>query len=310
MKRLLSIALVLFHLVSFGPIRDVLAFSSQSTSFTLTSGALNEGGKDRIAISTKLWQDAIAEPWIGRVQSANYILTSGLISAIQSNQPILTQNIPYQAWQMNSSKDNAFDLDDYIQSPEGYPLSFTVSGNSKININIDPNTHIVNLSQSPDWYGVEKVYFYATDTQNSTISSNKVILQVENIQGQDKPVIVDIQTVPSIIKEGDLVKILVKGRDLDSEPLSFTYSDSFTETNRWQEGELWFSEATWQTSSNSTGHYTIKVTISDPTPLTDTESVLINIGNFNHPPVLSLIAALSFNEGGFSANCAFCHRYR
>ncbi|MEK9149821.1 MAG: hypothetical protein AAB267_07230, partial [Candidatus Desantisbacteria bacterium] len=228
---------------------------------------------------------------------ASYILNSGFIPTIQSNPSILIQEIPYQTWAINTSKTDAFDLDSYFTSPEGYPLNYTFSGNSKINIAIDPSSHMVSFSQPEGWFGVEKVYFYATDIENTTTRSNEVVLQVENTQGPDKPVILDVDLTPSIIKENDLVKITVKARDLDNDDITFTYSDFFTEIIRWKEADFWFSEATWQTDSNDTGHYHIRVTATDSISLTDTETVLVNVGNFNHPPVLDPILDITANEG-------------
>jgi len=295
--RICASVLIILHLATFGPIRDALAFSSQSTSYRIPSGTLNEGGKARSAATTKIWQDVIGEPCVGKVMSINYILSAGFIPTVQPNSPVLTQDIPFQKWTINSSKENALDLDDYFVSPEGYPLNFAVSGNSQINVNIDPSTHLVSFSQPEDWHGVEKVYFSATDIENAVTQSNKVVLQVENTFGTDKPAIVDIEITPSIIKEGDLVKLAVQAIDLDNENLTFSYGQFFTETARWKEGDVWFSEATWQTGSSSTGHYNIGVTVTDPTSLTDAENVLVNVGNFNHPPVLGPIADITANEG-------------
>lgn len=158
-KKSLSSILIFIHILTFSPLREVFAFSSQSTSYKLSAAAINEGGKDRFANSSKLWQDSIGEPCIGKAQSTSYILNSGFIATIQANPPVLNQNIPYQSWPLNTAKDNAFDLDDYFSSPEGCPLTFSVIGNSKINVTIDPNTHIVSFSQPKDWSGVEKFIF-------------------------------------------------------------------------------------------------------------------------------------------------------
>ncbi len=295
--RFCSGVLITLHLVTLGPMRDTLAFTAQSTSYKLSSGAINEGGKSRSAASIQIWQDAIGESSIGKSQSANYILDAGFIPTVQSNPPILIQHILYQSWAMNSSKDNVFDLDDYFISPDGYPLVYSVSGNSNINIAIDPTTHMVSFSQPQDWYGAEKVYFSAVAAEGAPTQSNKVSLQVENSQGQDKPAIVDIQLTPAIIQEGNLITMAVKASDLDGDTLTFAYSDLFIEINRYQEGNLWVSEAVWQTGAGSKGHYNITVTATDSSSLSDTEGVLVNVGNFNHPPVLIPVADITANEG-------------
>jgi len=296
--RVCASVLIILHLVTFGPIRDAFAFTAQSASYNINSGALNEGGNSRNAASSKLWQDSIGEPCVGRIQSPSYILTSGYIATIQSNPPAQTQEIPYQSWVMNTSKNNAFDLDDYFTSPDGYALTFSVTGNSKINVAIDSTTHVVSFSQATDWFGIEKVYFTATDTEGNTFQSDEVVLQVENAIGlPNKPAIVDTQIMPSPAKEGDLITITIKAYDLDNQDLTFNYSDFFTETRHWKDGSFWYSEAIWQTGTHSTGHYTTRVTVTDPTTLTDIAPVIVNIGNFNHPPVLNDLPDITANEG-------------
>lgn len=52
--RLCASALIILHLVTFGPIRDAFAFSASSASYKLNSGTLNEGGKNRQKTYTKL----------------------------------------------------------------------------------------------------------------------------------------------------------------------------------------------------------------------------------------------------------------
>ncbi|MDP2941048.1 MAG: hypothetical protein Q8N85_02175, partial [Candidatus Omnitrophota bacterium] len=42
-KKLLSILLIILHLVTFGPIREALAFSAESANYKLTAAALNQG---------------------------------------------------------------------------------------------------------------------------------------------------------------------------------------------------------------------------------------------------------------------------
>lgn len=61
--RFFASVLIILHLVTFGPIKDALAFTSQSTSYKLSSAALNEGGNERSTTAIKLWQDALGESW-------------------------------------------------------------------------------------------------------------------------------------------------------------------------------------------------------------------------------------------------------
>lgn len=295
--RFVASSLIFLHLATFGPVRDALAFNAQSTSYRLSAGALNEGGKSRIGSSAKLWQEAIGEPITGKAASASYILQSGFIPTIQANPPVLTQDIPYQSWLLGSSKPNAFDLDDYFTSPDGYALSYSVSAATNITISIDPATHLVSFSSPDGWSGVEKVIFQATDSEGSTTQSNEAVLQAEHPLNNDQPVIVDVELIPALIKEGDLVTLKVKAKDPDNDALSFSYNQLFTQTNTYQIDGFWYSEASWQTPANSTGHYSVKVIVKDPSNLTDAKDVLINIGNLNHAPILNPIPDITAKEG-------------
>ncbi|MFH1429777.1 MAG: hypothetical protein ABIH39_08575, partial [Candidatus Margulisiibacteriota bacterium] len=297
--KILAVVLVVLHLSAFGPMREVFAFSAQSDSYKLSSAVINEGGKDRTANTINLWQDSIGECCIGKVQSTSYILISGFIATLQTDPPVLNQDIPYQTWPLDTTKNNAFDLDDYFTSPEGYALKFSVLGNSKINVIIDPDTHEVSFSSMQGWSGVEKVYFIATDTEGNSLQSNEVVLQVAAATGErtNKPIIVGTNLTPQNIKEGDLVTIVVQAIDLDNQDLTFSYSDFFTETKHWKDGDYWYSEGTWQTTAQFTGHYNVRVTVTDSTTLTDTTNVIVNIGNFNHAPVLEPIPEITANEG-------------
>lgn len=289
--------LIILHLVTFGPMKDALAFSAQSASYKLSAGSMAQGGGSRDTASIDLKQSAVGEPCIGRAQSANYALNTGFISTLLSSPPVLTAKIPYQIWPLDSSKADAFDLDNYFSSPDGLALTYTVSGNSNIIVTIDPTTHVVSFSQPAGWSGVEKIIFLATDSEGNSTQSNKVALLIENPNGPDKPVIVDTSITPSPASAGDLIKLTVAVVDLNGATPVFNYSDFFSENRKWQEAGLWYSEATWQTGARSTGHYNIRVTVNDGTGLSDTESVLINIGNNNRPPVLNSISDITVNEG-------------
>ncbi|MDP2940696.1 MAG: LamG-like jellyroll fold domain-containing protein, partial [Candidatus Omnitrophota bacterium] len=254
--------------------------------------------EDDAAITVKLYQDAIAEPIADKSTSDSYILNSGFIPALQTNPPVLTQEIPaYQTWVINDSKNNFLDLDDYFSSPEGYPLTYSVTGNSNIKVTIDPSTHMVIISQPAGWFGVEKIYFTATDTDGNTTQTDEITLQVANAGGlPNKPVIVDTQLSPLPLKEGSQIKLTVKAYDLDNQDLTFSYSgDLFKEIKCDKVDGYWISEATWDAPANSKGHYNIEVTVSDGA-LTDVQPVLLNIGNFNHLPVLDPIPDVTVEE--------------
>ncbi|MFH1768453.1 MAG: hypothetical protein ABH858_04780, partial [Candidatus Omnitrophota bacterium] len=232
-KRLSAIALIFFLILSYDAFREVLAYTAQSASYRLNAGTIDQGGGDRNSTSFKLTHSAIGESCAGVLSSTTYRLKTGFVSMVQSNKPVLRQNIPYQHWPMNTVVNNAFVLDDYFYSPQGLELTYTVTGNSAISVNIDPATHAVSFDQPEEWGGVEKVYFIAKDSRGNETRSNHVVLQVENTAGPDAPVITAVDLSPASIKEGDLVTMTVEACDLDDEEVTFSYNAFFTETRRW-----------------------------------------------------------------------------
>lgn len=98
-------------------------------------------------------------------------------SNITINQPPSYSNIPSYAWAENTSYPDAFDLDDYFSDPENDTLTYNYTGNTNINITIDPTSHNVSFSQPGNWTGIEYVVFSADDG-NSTTHSNNITLVV------------------------------------------------------------------------------------------------------------------------------------
>jgi len=279
--RLSAIALILLHFLFFGPIRDALAYTAQSASYKLSSGALTQGGKAATGVSAKMWQATFAEPVCGKSQSQNYVLNSGFIPTIAANPPAQTEVIPNSSWQENESKTNIIDLDDYFTSPDGYGLTYTAAGNSQISVTIDSTTNQVTFSQAAGWAGTEKIKFKATDSEGAFIESNEISLQVV---GVDNPPV--LEYIPDItVNENELVKITPHATDADGDTISYTYTSPINISGQ------------WQTNYTSAGVYAVTVTATDTTNLKDTQEVKITVKNVNRPPVLNPIPDIAVNEG-------------
>jgi len=273
--------LIFLQLFAFGPIRDALAYNAQSASYKLSSGVLTQGGKAATGVSAKMWQAAFAEAVCGKSQSQSYVLDSGFIPTIASNPPEQTQVIPNYAWQENESKENVLDLDDYFLSPDGYQLTYKVTGNSNINILVDSATNQVTFSQAAGWSGTEKIKFKATDSEGSFIESNEIALQVI---GMNNPPVLDYIS-DITVNENELVTIIPHATDADGDTITYTFSAPVS------------SNGEWQTDYTSSGIYTIIVTAADPAGLTDTQEVKITVKNVNRPPALSSIPDITVSEG-------------
>jgi len=98
-------------------------------------------------------------------------------SNASSNTCPTTTSLPSQAWIQNTSKNNAFDLDDYFSDVDNNTLTFNYTGNENITVTINPTTHNVSFNQPEDFTGLEYVIFTANDG-NCTTSSNNVTLVV------------------------------------------------------------------------------------------------------------------------------------
>lgn len=280
LKKLISIILVVFHLVTFSNIRDVFAFEAQGATLTLNVGSMTLGGGGISSTTTSLKAVNIGGLYPHSMSSASFSLRSGYTSSIGSVKPILISPIPNLSWQENSENNDVFDLDDYFSSPDGNVISFEVSGNSNIVINVDPFTHLVSFSQSQGWSGTESVVFTASSFGCET-KSNEVSLTVEGI---DNPPILD--NIPDITaNEGEEVLIIPVAVDLDGDEITYSFEAPFNE------------EGIWQTDYSDSGAYTITVTATDTTGLSDSQEVSVNVLNVNRPPVLEDISAIEENEG-------------
>ena len=95
---------------------------------------------------------------------------------IANTPPELIREIPNQSWQSNTSLENAFDLDDYFEDPEGEEMSYSNSNLTNLNVTIDENNS-VSFFPVMGFVGEELVQFYADDGTHES-ESNWVYLNV------------------------------------------------------------------------------------------------------------------------------------
>jgi len=280
-KKTIACILAVFHLVVCSPIRDALAFQAQSASFTLQPCVLSVGGGVREAALSRMDQDVLAEPVVGKVTGASMTLNAGYAAMLTYRPPVQSQVIPNFSWSCNESLSTAFDLDDYFLSPDSLVLSYTAIGFEEIDVAIDPVTHAVSLSQPAEWSGTEQVRFTAWDSSSNFLVSNDVTLQV---LGQANAPVMD--HIPDVtVSENELVSITPSATDLDGDAITFSFSAPFDE------------EGSWQTDYNDAGSYIVIVTVTDATGLSVSQDVGINVSNVNRPPVLQAIPETTVTEG-------------
>ncbi len=97
---------------------------------------------------------------------------------VPNSPPRLIKEIPDFSWPENESLIDAFNLDDYFEDPEGYPLSYYNSSIDDIYVSIDPITHMVSFFPTPGFVGQKNVTFYASDISGYDGLSNVVTLSV------------------------------------------------------------------------------------------------------------------------------------
>lgn len=94
-----------------------------------------------------------------------------------NNPPYLNITYPNLTWYRFSSYIGP-SLDDHFVDPDGDPLNYTSIGNSNILIQFDPDTGEPTFTPSGEWWGIEYIWFNATDPGGLSNISNLVMLNV------------------------------------------------------------------------------------------------------------------------------------
>lgn len=256
---------------------------AESANFRQVSYLLSIGSCNAASANFNIPLAAAGEPFGGVSESYSDKFSTGHLYTILNNPPVLKQAIPFLKFPVNSTKADAFDLDDYFTDPDGESLVFSVKGQSNIDVSIDPVTHLVSFSQLSGFVGTENITITAADAEGNRVDSNAFVLYVYNTGGiNNAPVFIPVAGIT--VKEGELVTIVPSAIDPDGDTLTYSYSAPFN------------IQGQWQTSYESAGTYNVTVTVSDGS-LTDTQQVRVTVLNVNRPPILSHIGDISVNEG-------------
>lgn len=308
--RILAIVVIVLHLVTFGPGHEALAFYAESTNYKLSQAQLTQGsGLNRAGNLNlvKVTNDITGEPFAsGQLSSTNYKLVSGLAALTKTDPPeFINGPIPYQSWQINQAKPNAFDLDTYFKSPDNLNLKYNVTylnSNHQINVAIDAQTHQVSFSQVNGWSGVERIKFCAIDSEGNSKESNIVSLQVVSYSSPNKPAItsIEISDPLGMINEGNTIHLIIKAVDPQGGNVTFSYSSLFTpealpHANPQNIDGVWVAWAQYQNAS--VGAHDVTISASNGSGKVDTESFSFKVGSVNHPPVLGPISDITVAEG-------------
>ena len=91
----------------------------------------------------------------------------------------LANPIPDQTWTQGTSRNNAFDLDNFFVDVDGDVLTYTASAADNPNITVVIGSgNVVSFTQAASFFGVERVVFTARDGLGGSAQSNSVVLTV------------------------------------------------------------------------------------------------------------------------------------
>ena len=271
MLKTISTILILLHLILIIPLDEVLAAEYRLKATSFSSGEKAENA------NYKLKQAAIGEPFGGKVANSNYKAQFGYIPSTATVYPRLTANIP------DGFVSGSADLDDYFEDPSGRELTYSVIGNTNIDVTIDLVTHIVTWSHSASYVGSEEIFFIAKNIENAEANSNGVILTAKNPSGNTAPKLHYIEDITE--DEGDLITINAAAYDADGDTLTFTYTYPFD------------SDGQWQTSYEDAGMYAVTVTVYDGQGGSDSQTAQINVKDFNRTPIIESVNGITVLDG-------------
>lgn len=131
--------------------------------------------------------------------------------------PELVGFIPNQVWDEDSVAVDKLNLNDYFSDVDSDVLTYSVSGNSNIIVNV--NSAVVSFSQPADWFGSETVTFTASDGILS-LNSNDLSLIVKSVN--DPPELLS-PIDPQLFDEDSSSSLDLSSYFFDKEHDSLTY---------------------------------------------------------------------------------------
>ncbi len=195
--------------------------------------------------------------------------------------PNLISNIPNQDFDEDNS--TIINLSAYFIDPDGNPLTYSVSGNSNIVIQI--NSGVATLTPNQDWNGQETITFRATDTDNNFVDSNPVTITINSVN--DAPVLNLIGN--KSVDENQLLTFTIFATDPESNPLTYS-ANNLPLGSSFDVGTQSFS---WTPDYNQAGTYNnIQFNVNDGTATTS-ETISITVNNVNRAPIINTFSPSS-----------------
>ncbi len=218
------------------------------------------------------------------------------------NDPPVVSDIPDQTIDEGGSFSDIA-LNDYVSDIDNSDadITWTASGNSELQVNIDSQTHIAHITTpNGDWNGSETITFTATDPGGLS-DSDAATFTVNPVN--DAPVVSDIPD--QTIDEGEEftdIHLDDYGNDVDNTDaeLTWTYSGNVELTVQ-IDAQTHIAHITIP-STDWVGSETIRFTATDPGGLSDSDAATFTVNAVNDPPVVSDIPDQQTDEGsGFTS---------
>ena len=220
------------------------------------------------------------------------------------NRPIIFNgSIANYSWNESTNITNAFNIYnrfidyDRLQCAGANKdnLTFNVTGNSNITVDINTTTGNVSFYSPKYWQGIENITINASDGYSSTLSNTFELI----VNGTpNPPVMENVSNQSATVNVPFILYVKVTDPDLPYGD-NITYSDNSSLFNfTWynMSGNESYGIINFTPTSGDTGVYDINISANDTTNRSDSKVFTLSIQP-NNPPILNPVANLNATQG-------------
>ena len=252
--------------------------------------SIDENRVATIIIPDENWYGAETIVFTASDPGAHTDSDAALFTVISVNDPPIVSSIPNQTIDEGQSYAQ-IPLDDYVSDIDNTDaeMSWTVTGNSELNVSIDQDRQATIAIPDTNWNGSETLIFKATDPGNLSDSSTTLFTV---IAVNDAPQI--ISDPPTTTLEDSLYTYQVEATDVDAGDVlvyhllqspAFLSIDTLT------------GLVSGVPTNNDVGEYDISIQVSDSSGSWDQQDYRLQVSNVNDPPAVSHIPDQTISEG-------------
>src|SRR3989338_8596649 len=223
----------------------------------------------------------------------------------------LANPIPDQTWTQGTSRNNAFDLDNFFVDVDGDVLTYTASAADNPNITVVIGSgNVVSFTQAASFFGVERVVFTARDGLGGSAVSNSVVLTVVALPVNQPPVIAGLpdQTLNEDTSRDNAFNLNDFSSDPDNVDSQLNYVLAVTTSNQCGVVVDSGKNVDLTPQNNFNGFCDVTVTVRDPSGLSSSDVFRVIVvpvnDNPNFDPLANPIPDQTWTQGT-SRNNAF-----